>query len=302
MNLIKQFLNKESTAGYIFILPFIVGFLAFTLLPIVASFIFSFTQYDVLSPPSFIGLDNFIKMFTNDPKFYTSFGVTLFYVMVSVPLRLIFALIVAMLLVKPSRFSPFYRAVYYLPSIMGGSIAVAVLWKRLFAADGVINGILAVVGIDCNISWLGNKDTAIWTLILLAAWQFGSSMLIFLAGLKQIPNTYYESASIDGADSIKKFFKITLPMLTPVIFFNLIMQLISGFMAFTQSYVITGGKPLDTTLFYTVYMYRQSFEYYNMGYGCAMAWVMLLIVTLFTAMIFKSSSAWVYYESKVGES
>ena len=167
----------------------------------------------------------------------------------------------------------------------------------MFASDGVINALLQTIGIPCEIAWLGRADTAIWTLIILAVWQFGSSMLIFLSGLKQIPVSLYEAATVDGANGIQRFFKITLPMLTPTIFFNLINQLINGFMAFTQSYIITQGKPRDSTLFYTVYMYQNSFTYNKLGYGCAMAWFMVFIVGLLTFVLFKTQNKWVYYES-----
>ena len=194
--------------------------------------------------------------------------------------------------------SGFYRAVYYLPSIIGSSVAVAILWKRMFASDGVINAILGIFGLPSDIAWLGRADTAIWTLIILAVWQFGSSMLIFLSGLKQIPISLYEAATVDGANGIQRFFKITIPMLTPTIFFNLINQLINGFMAFTQSYIITQGKPKDSTLFYTVYMYQNSFTYNKLGYGCAMAWFMVFVVGLLTLILFKTQKKWVYYESE----
>ncbi len=294
---ISQRLNKENTAGYIFISLFIIGFLAFTIVPIGVSFVLSFTDYDILSAPTFIGLNNFKEMF-QDPTFWQSMGVTFYYALVSVPLRLIFALLVAMILVRPSKASGVYRAVYYLPSIIGSSVAVAVLWKRLFASDGAINALLALVGLPSDTAWLAQTNTALWVLIILAVWQFGSSMLIFLSGLKQIPVSYYEAATIDGASGPKKFFSITLPMLTPVIFFNLVMQLINGFMAFTQCYIITGGKPLNTTLFYSVYMYQCSFQFNRMGYGCAMAWIMLILVAAMTGILFKTSNKWVYYESK----
>lgn len=294
---ISQRLNKENTAGYIFISLFIIGFLAFTIVPIGVSFVLSFTDYDILSAPTFIGLNNFKEMF-QDPTFWQSMGVTFYYALVSVPLRLIFALLVAMVLVRPSKASGVYRAVYYLPSIIGSSVAVAVLWKRLFASDGAINALLALVGLPGDTAWLAQTNTALWVLIILAVWQFGSSMLIFLSGLKQIPVSYYEAATIDGASGPKKFFSITLPMLTPVIFFNLVMQLINGFMAFTQCYIITGGKPLNTTLFYSVYMYQCSFQFNRMGYGCAMAWIMLILVAVMTGILFKTSNKWVYYESK----
>lgn len=290
-------LNTEGVAGYIFILPFIIGFLAFLALPMVMSLIFSFTDYNVLTKPNFIGFKNYITMFTGDAKFWQVLGVTFYYVIFSVPLRLIMALAVALLLVKNTKMTGIYRSLLYLPSIIGSSVAVAILWRRLFASDGVINAILAFVGLDLKIAWLGRTDTAIWTLIILSVWQFGSSMLIFLSGLKQIPVSLYEAASIDGANKVQSFFKITLPMLTPTIFFNLINQLINGFMAFTQSYIITQGKPRDTTLFYTVYMYQNSFTYGKMGYGCAMAWFMVIIVSLLTFIIFKSQKYWVYYEN-----
>lgn len=292
---LKQRLNEEHTAGFIFVLPFIIGFLAFSAIPIIISFCLSFTRYDILGSPTFIGVENFVRMFTDDDKFWKSFGTTFFYAIVSVPLKLIMALFVAMLFVKTTRFTSVMRAVYYLPSIMGGSIAVAVLWRRLFASDGVINAILGT-----DIAWLGRKDTAIWTLIILSVWQFGSSMLIFLAGLKQVPVSLYEAATVDGCSKVGQFFKITLPMLTPVIFFNLVQQTINAFMAFTQSFVITNGGPRDSTLFYCVYQYQRAFEFHEMGYGSAMAWFMLLVIGLLTALIFKSSTKWVYNESKEG--
>ncbi len=292
-----QLMNTPGVAGYVFILPFIIGFLAFLALPMILSFGFSFTRYNILESPVFIGLENYKTMFFDDSKFWKVFGVTMYYVLFSVPLRLIMALLVALLLVKSSKLSGFYRAVYYLPSIIGSSVAVAILWKRMFASDGVINALLQTIGIPCEIAWLGRADTAIWTLIILAVWQFGSSMLIFLSGLKQIPVSLYEAATVDGANGIQRFFKITLPMLTPTIFFNLINQLINGFMAFTQSYIITQGKPRDSTLFYTVYMYQNSFTYNKLGYGCAMAWFMVFIVGLLTFVLFKTQNKWVYYES-----
>ena len=172
------------------------------------------------------------------------------------------------------------------PSIIGGSVAVSVLWKRMFSSDGVINSLLHLIGIDCHVSWLGNTSTAIWVLILLVVWQFGSSMLIFLSALKQIPASLYEAAMVDGSGPVYRFFKITLPLLTPTIFFNLVMQTISGFLAFTQCYIITEGKPLNSTLLYTVYMYQQSFEFYNAGYGAALAWVMLAVIGLITLALF----------------
>lgn len=291
---------KESVAGYVFILPFIIGFLAFSAIPIIISFGLSFTEYDVLGTPKFIGIGNYVRMFTDDAKVWKTFGVTFFYAVVSVPLKLAMALFVALLFTRTTRFSGFMRGVYYLPSIMGGSIAVAVLWRRLFASDGVINAILSFLGMPGDIAWLGRKDTAIWTLILLSVWQFGSSMLIFLAGLKQIPASLYEAAMVDGCSRVRQFFKITLPMLTPVLFFNLVQQMINAFMAFTQSYIITNGGPRDSTRFYCVYQYQRAFEFHEMGYASAMAWFMLVVIGILTALIFRSSTKWVYNESKEG--
>ena len=293
MKMLKKAMNNERTAGMIFTMPFTIGFLLFMIVPMGISLYYSFCSYDILSPPVFTGLQNFKTMFA-DETFYKSIKVTFFFAFVSVPLRLLFALIVAMLLLKSTKMTGFYRAAYYLPSIIGGSVAVAILWKRMFATDGVINKLLQAVGINCTMSWLGNTNTAIWVLIILAVWQFGSSMLIFLSSLKQIPQSLYEAANVDGANGISKFFRITLPLLTPTIFFNLVMQMINGFLAFTQSYIITQGKPMNSTLFYTVYMYQQSFEFYNTGYGAALAWVMLAMIGMITLFLFATKKFWVY--------
>ena len=293
MNKLKQKLNSEAYVGYLFVMPFIIGFLCFLIVPMAISLYYAFCDYDILSPPVFTGLKNFQKMFS-DPTFFQTLGVTFYFAFVSVPLKLIFALIVAMILFKNSQMTGFYRAAYYLPSVIGGSVAVAILWKRMFAIDGVLNTILKNVGIKCNIAWLGNTKTAIWVLILLVVWQFGSSMLIFLSSLKQIPTSLYEAADVDGANGFHKFRMITLPLLTPTIFFNLVMQMINGFLAFTQCYIITQGKPMNSTLLYTVYMYQQSFEFYNTGYGAALAWVMLAIIGLVTLALFATKKFWVY--------
>ena len=293
MKTIRRLFNREDTAGIMFTLPFTLGFLFFMLVPMAISLYYSFCDYDILSAPNFTGFQNFIDMI-EDPTFWQTIKVTFFFAFVSVPLKLVFALLVAMLLLKNTKMSGFYRAVYYLPSIIGGSVAVAILWKRMYAIDGVINNLLAGIGIESSISWLGNTKTAIWVLILLAVWQFGSSMLIFLSSLKQIPVSLYEAAMVDGAGRAYRFFKITLPLLTPTIFFNLVMQMINGFLAFTQCYIITQGKPMNSTLLYTVYMYQQSFEFYNTGYGAALAWVMLLLIGLITLFLFATKKFWVY--------
>jgi multiple sugar transport system permease protein len=214
-----------------------------------------------------------------------------------VPLKLAFALAVAMLLNQKLRWVPFYRAVYYIPTLLGGSVAIAVLWRKLFEKDGLINGVLALLGFTDLPGWITNPQYALWTLVALSVWQFGSSMIIFLAGLKQIPQEYYEAASVDGANDVRQFFSITIPLLSPVILFNLVMQMISAFQVFTQAYIIGGGRGgvLNSTLFYTLHLYIQGWTYREMGYASAMAWVLLLIIGVLTAIIFKSSNWWVSY-------
>jgi multiple sugar transport system permease protein len=288
----------EDLAGYAFISPWLAGFFAFAIFPIVISLYYSFTDYDILATPVFSGLKNFRRML-GDELFWKSLAVTFYYAFVSVPARLVFAFFVALIFRRASRMIRLYQAAYYLPSIVGGSIAIAVMWRRLFMADGALNAGLALIGVESTVSWIGRPDTAIWTLIILAVWQFGSSMLIFLAGLRQIPVTYYEAASIDGAGPFSQFLNITLPQMTSVIFFNLIMQLINGFTVFTQAFVVSGGSgdPQYSTLVYALYLYQRAFKYFNMGYASAMAWVLVLIIAVFTGIIFKTSNKWVFYES-----
>ena len=282
--------------GYFFIAPWLIGFLWFTLIPMVYSLYFSFTKYDLFTAPVWTGLDDYIKLF-QDEKMLTSFWVTFKFTFLSVPLRLVFALFIAILLSKKHKGLGFYRTAFYMPSIVGGSIAVAIMWGQLFGHGGAIMSLMERLGFPQQNSLLGSPDSALNVLILLAIWQYGSSMLTFLAGIKNIPDSYYEAAVIDGANSFQKFFKITLPLLTPVIYFNFIMQLISGFITFTQALVITNGGPLNSTLLTALYMYRQAFEYHNLGYASAMAWVLLVVISIFTVLVVKTSDKWVFYES-----
>jgi len=291
-------LNNKNIVGYVLIAPWLFGFFFLYVIPMISSIYFSFTSYNLLSSPKFIGLDNYKRMFFDDPTFWKTLGVTFYYVFMLVPLRLAFALLVAMLLNSKRKGIGIYRAVFYIPSIVGGSVAVSIVWKQIFGNDGVAMSLLALVGIHQEVSFIGNPSTAIWTIISLGVWQFGSSMLIFLAALKQIPTSLYEAALIDGAGPWKKFIRITVPMLTPVIFFNLILQVINGFKAFTESYIITQGGPMDSTLFYVLNLYRRSFTYFDMGYSSALAWVLVAIIAIFTLVIFKSQSSWVHYEAK----
>jgi len=286
--LIKTQQGLESFAGYIFSAPFVLGFLFFIAVPMLMSLYYSFCNYNIVSPAKFAGFKNYIQMF-KDARWLKSLKVTLFYAFVSVPLRVIFALIVAMILNRQTKATAIYRAMYYLPSLLGSSVAVAVLWKRLFAGDGPINKLF-----NLDIKWLGNPKTAIWVLILLSVWQFGSSMLVFLSALKQVPITLYEAAEVDGVGKVRRFFSITLPLITSSAFFNIIMQFINGMLVFASGQIISDGKPLDSTLFYVVYMYKQSFQYNNAGLAVAMGWFLILIVGVFTAIFFATKKLWVY--------
>ena len=283
--------------GYLFLVPWFIGFFGLTVGPIVYSFYLSFTNFDLLTPARWTGLDNYVRMFTADPKFSASMRVTLLFVLFSVPLKLAFALGVALLLNRGMRGLPTYRAIFYLPSLLGASVAIAVLWRRLFAGDGMVNQLLALIGIQ-GPSWISNPRTSLWTLVALAVWQFGSPMIVFLAGLRQIPQDLYEAASLDGASKWRIFWKVTLPLLTPVVFFNVIIQTIEGFKSFTPAFIISGGtgNPVNSTLFYTLYLYQEAFAFFRMGYASALAWVLLVIVAVFTGISFLTSRFWVHYD------
>ncbi len=290
----------DNGVAYLLMLPWLVGFVGMWLVPAVISIYYSFTDFNLLNNPRIIGLANYIRAFTQDDTFVQALKVTFSYVLILVPLRLAFALFVAMLLNKKHKGLGLYRTLYYVPSIIGGSIAVSVVWKQIFGNKGVAMTLLSLFGIQQTTSFLGNPSTSLSVIILMGVWQFGSSMLIFLSALKQIPYTLYESAMVDGAKPSYTFFKITLPMLTPTIFFNLILQIINGFRVFTESYVITDGGPLDSTLSYVLYLYRRAFTYFDMGYSCALAWILVAIIAVFTVIIFKTQKNWVYYESEEG--
>ena len=297
MRSLKRTLCKESVAGYVFITPFIIGLVVFTAIPFFTSLYLAFTEYNILTPAKWIGLANFKKMFFEDKLFWKSFWVTFKFALIQVPVKLLVSLGVALILSRNSRAIPVYRAAFYIPSLMGGSVAVALTWKQMFAYKGAINAILGALGME-PVKWLSDPKTALGVLIGLGVWQFGSSMLIFLAALKNVPQRYHEAAIVDGAGPVRRCFKIVLPMITPIFFFNLVNQTIGAFQAFNSSYLISQGKPLNTTLYYGLHLYNRAFTYYEMGYGSAMAWFMLLVIAVFTALIFRSSSAWVYYESE----
>lgn len=294
----RRFL-KRNLAGYAFLSPWIIGFLLLSLGPILFSLYLSFTRYDMMSPPQWTGLDNYHYMFSRDRRFWKALSVTLEYVVLAVPLRLAVALGVAMLLDKGLRSIGLYRAIFYLPSLLGASIAIAILWREMFGVDGVINQVLAVFGVQGS-GWITSPKTSIYTIVALAMWQFGSPMLIFLAGLRGIPRDLYEAAEIDGTSKQRQFWRITLPMLAPVLFFNLVLQTIEAFKTFTSAFIISHGTgaPADSLLFYTVYLFNEAFKFFRMGYASALAWVLLIIIAVFTAIAFASSKYWVHYENE----
>ena len=289
--------RKEAIAGYLFLTPWILGLLGFTLIPMVMSFYYSFTTFDMINDPVWTGFANYIKLFTKDAKFQKSLFVTIKFVFVGVPLQLAFSLLLAVIFKKDRPGVRFYRAAYYLPSLFGGSVAVSVLWRNLFNKTGLINQVLAIFGIAGK-NWIATPATALNTLIALQVWQFGATMVIFLASLKQIPEDYYEAATIDGAGKVRQFFQITLPLLTPMVFFNIVMQFINAFQSFTSAFIISGGtgSPLNSTLFYSLYLYLKAFREFQMGYASAMAWVLLAIIGAITGLMFAFANKWVYYD------
>ncbi|WP_080838921.1 carbohydrate ABC transporter permease [Cohnella massiliensis] len=294
--------GEHNLTAYTFLLPWLIGFFCLTLGPMLGSLYFSMTKYNLLSPPQWIGFSNYVEIFSEDQTFKNSLFLTFKYVFLSVPLRLAFALAVAMLLNKGIRALGIYRTVYYIPSLLGGSVAIAIVWRQIFDGNGLVNKFLGFFGIE-GPSWISHPDYIVYTIVTLSIWQFGSAMVIFLAGLKQIPADLYEASQVDGAGKVRQFFKITLPMLSPVLFFNLVMSIINSFQAFTPAYVIGDGRggPLDATMFYTLYLYLKGFSFFDMGYASALAWIMLIIVGLFTAVVFATSKYWVFYgDSKDG--
>ncbi|MEW1806676.1 sugar ABC transporter permease [Pseudarthrobacter sp. NPDC080039] len=287
---------KDNRAAMVFLAPWIVGLVAITVGPMLISLYLSFTDYNLIQDPNWIGTDNFTRMMQDD-RFWNSLRVTLTYVIVGVPLQLGLALAVAMALDKGLKGLPFYRSVFYLPSLLGSSVAVAILWKQMFGTSGLVNQLLAMVGIT-GPGWISDPSTALGSIILLHVWTFGSPMIIFLAGLRQIPGMYYEAAAVDGAGRATRFLKITLPLLSPIIFFNLVLQIIGAFQSFTQAFIVSGGTggPSDSTMFFTLYLYQRGFGQFDMGYASAMAWVLLVIVGAFTAINFYASKFWVFYD------
>lgn len=281
--------------GYIYISPWLLGFLLFELYPLAYSLFYSFTDFSILDVPKFIGIENYRNMFHQDMNFWKSVNVTLLWVVMAVPLKLLAALLVAILLNQNLKYINFFRAVYYLPSIFAGSVAISVLWRFLFMSEGLVNKLLGLVDIE-PVAWLGDPDYALFTVSLVNVWQFGTSMVLFLAGLKQIPKEMYEASKIDGANRFQSFLSITLPLLTPVVLFNLIMQTINAFQDFTTPFTITQGGPAKATYLYSMLIYDNGFRFFKMGYASALSWVMFVIIIAITAIMFRSSHYWAHYE------
>lgn len=288
--------RKNNIEGYVFILPWLLGFLLLTAWPMIYSLYLSFTDYNLFSAPKWIGISNYVKMLTRDSTFKLSLVNTLKFVVMAVPAKLIFALFIASWLNKNVKGMSFYRTAIYLPSLLGGSVAVAVVWRNIFGSNGYINTFLGYLGIS-SVPWLTSTKWAMFTLVLLNVWQFGSSMIIFLAGLKGIPRDLYEAAAIDGAGRIKSFFHVTLPQLSSVIFFNLVYGMIGAFQQFNSAFLITKGGPANSTYLYALMLYQKAFQSYDMGYASGMAWILLVIIAGITGILFATSKFWVYYDN-----
>lgn len=288
--------TKDNKAAYLFLVPWFIGLFGITIIPMAMSLYLSFTDYSLIQPGEWIGIDNYVRMFS-DARLLNSLRVTFIYVLVGTPIQLLCALGVAILLDKGLKGVGFYRSVFYLPSLLGASVAVAILWRQLFGSVGLVNQVLALFNIE-GLGWISNPDTALGTIILLHVWTFGAPMIIFLAGLRQIPVMYYEAAQVDGANAWTRFRSITLPMLSPIIFFNFVLGIIGSFQSFTQAFVVSGGTggPADSTMFFTLYLYQQGFTRFDMGYASAMGWLLLLIIGIFTAINFIASKFWVFYD------
>ncbi|MFJ8958457.1 carbohydrate ABC transporter permease [Lentzea sp. NPDC102401] len=291
-----QVRKRDNKAAFWFLAPWFAGLLLVTVGPVLASFGLGFTRYNLIQPPKLIGFDNFARILS-DTRLHNALRVTFTYVLVSVPLQLACALGVALLLNRGLRGLAFYRSAFYLPSLLGSSVAIAVLWTQVFGTEGLVNRVLGFFGVEGK-GWISDPDTALSTLIVLNVWTFGSPMIIFLAGLRQIPEVYYEAAAIDGAGRWSRFWRITLPLLSPILFFNLVLQIIHAFQSFTQAFVVSGGTggPSDSTMFYTLYLYQQGFSRFDMGYASALAWFLLLIIAAFTAINFWAAKYWVFYD------
>jgi multiple sugar transport system permease protein len=288
--------RRENLAGYLFMSPWIAGFLVLTAGPMIALLYYAFTRYNLFTPPEWVGFDNFTTMF-QDPRWQKSVEVTLKYVVVATPLKLLLALGVALLLAQKRRGQGLYRAAFYMPSLIGASVSVGFVWRALFSDDAIVDRTQKVFGLDVG-GWIGNPDYVLYSLVALSIWQFGAPMVIFLAGLKQVPQELYEAAEMDGAGPLRRFWNITLPMISPVLFFNVLLESIHAFQVFGSAYVVSNTQcgPADATLVYTCYLYQKGFKEAQMGFASAMAWSLVVAVALVTAVLFWSQKKWVHYE------
>lgn len=289
--------KKRDYQAFIYILPWIIGLLLLQLYPFITSLYYSFTDYTIGAKPNWIAAENYMKLFTVDNEFWNSLKVTILYTLYTVPGKLIMALAVAMFLNRNIKGINLIRTLFYIPSLFGGSVAIAILWKLMFLDNGVINAMLSSLNLPI-IQWLGDPKVALKTISMLEIWQFGSSMVMFLAALKQVPRSLYEAANIDGAGRVRTFFNITVPQITPIIFFNMIMQIIQALQNFTSSFVITEGGPLKSTYVLGMKLYNEGFSYFKMGYASAISWVIFVLIMIITMALFRSSSAWVFYEDQ----
>ncbi|MGN9758783.1 carbohydrate ABC transporter permease [Streptomyces sp. SD31] len=287
--------KRESQGpAWVFLSPWVLGAIVLTLLPMAVSLYLSFTDYDLFNPPRWVGLRNYVQMFTEDPRYWRSVLTTLTYVVIAVPLQLALALVVALALKGMKRGKGFYRSAFYAPSLLGASMSIALVWRAVFNDGGTVDNLLGTGG------WVNKPGWALLAVALLTVWQFGAPMVIFLAGLQQIPAELYEAAAVDGAGKWRQFLSVTVPMLSPVLFFNLVLQTIQAFQVFTPAFALSAGKggPADSTLVYTLYLYDRGFVASHMGYASAMAWVLLLVIGAVTAVLFRTSRSWVFYASE----
>ncbi|WP_328630051.1 carbohydrate ABC transporter permease [Streptomyces sp. NBC_00356] len=288
--------REKQWPAYVFLSPWMIGAVVLTLVPMAVSLYLSFTDYNLFDPPKWIGLRNYTDMLTDDPRYWRSVGTTMLYVVVAVPLKLGLALGAAMLLKNLSRGRAFYRSAFYAPSLLGASMSIALVWRALFNDGGTVSRALDSIGIHTG-GWVGNADLSIYVIVLLTVWQFGAPMVIFLAGLQQISPDLYEAAALDGAGRWRQFVSVTVPMLSPVVFFNLVLEVINSFQVFTPAFAVSGGEggPADSTLFYTLYLYERGFTASHMGYASAMAWLLLIAIGVVTLILFRTSRSWVFY-------
>ena len=297
INFSQRNLNKrhETILGWLMVSPWLIGFICFSALPMFASLIISFTEWDMLSKPEWVGFENYKTLFFEDPLALHSLNITILFTIVSIPLNIVFGLALAMLLNTSIRGLAIFRTIYYLPAILSG-VAVALMWRWIFSTEfGLLNALLSMIGIE-GPAWLTDRIWVLPSFVIMRLWSVGGGMIIYLAGLQSIPSNLYEAANIDGANWWHRTRFITLPMLSPTIFFQLIVGFIFSMQIFTEAFIMTNGGPADASLFYLLYLYRQAFQYFDMGYASALAWVLFVVILVLTIILFKTGKSWVYYE------